>query len=338
MPGPKFRDYYEILGVPRNASEERIRQAFRQLARVHHPDVAAEADKEKAEERFKEINEAYEVLSDSDKRAKYDRLGPDWQHMGDFHHHGGPGNAGPGFGPTEGTEFHFEGTGFSDFFENLFGGRGQGAGPFAYQSGGMDHPFGASSSPPRRPPRKGRDLESSLLVSLEEALTGATRFLTLRHPGDPGNERHVRVHIPPGIESGQTIRCAGQGAAGLPGGPPGDLLLHVKLARHPLFHFKGGDLYHTVQLAPWEAMLGTAVEVPTLHGPVRLRIPPGTAPGTAFRITGKGLPNPAGETDDLYAQVEIVLPTDLTEEEEEHWKALADLSSFQPRNNPSSSS
>jgi curved DNA-binding protein len=316
----KFRDYYEVLGVARDASQDEIRKAFRKLARKHHPDVAE--NKATAEEKFKEINEAYEVLGDSEKRKKYDQLGEHWKHAGDF---GGAGSG--GFWPESGDEdmggqWHFEGTGFSDFFENFFGSR-------AARGGFTAHgPGGTRSATARR----GRDIESEILVTLDEAMHGSERSLVIQ-PQTPGGERQtVTIRIPKGITEGQLIRAAGLGEPGLAGGTPGDLFLRVRLERHPDFRAEGHDLYYDLRLAPWECVLGATVPVCTPHGETKIRVPAGTEPGTEFRLAGKGLPKgKTGTFGDLFAVVQVVMPPGANEEERRHWQALAEVSKFNPR-------
>lgn len=315
----KFRDYYEILGVAKNASPDEIRKAFRKLARKFHPDVAE--DKSTAEEKFKEINEAYEVLGDPEKRQKYDTLGQAWNQPG------GPSQADPGFGQPfpaggfpGGGEWHFEGTGFSDFFENYFGGHPQRGGfPTA----------GSTNAAPRR----GRDAESEILVSLYEAMHGAERTLVVQGPD--GTKQEITIRIPKGVTDGKLIRAAGLGQAGAHGGEPGDLFLHVRLERHPDYRVNGHDLYYDLRISPWEAVLGATVPVRTPHGESKIRIPAGTANATEFRLAGKGLPKgKTGETGDLYAATQIVTPATATEEERSHWEALAKHSKFNPRQSP----
>src|SRR3954463_7308243 len=267
----QFRDYYETLGVSKTASEDEIKSAFRKLARKHHPDVAK--DKKTAEEKFKQINEAYEVLSDPEKRKKYDQLGADWnQPGGGFQPPPGWGAGGqpgggyqrwsPGGGNGGGVEFEFGGTGFSDFFEQFFGG-GRGRSAF----GG----FGQREAAAER----GSDVEADIMVTLEEALHGSKRTVSLRR-GDSKKVESYQVKIPRGVHEGQRIRLAGQGEAGARGGKSGDLFLRVRLARHPDFSVEGSDLIHEVELAPWQAVLGTELQVPTLEGKRHLKIPPGT--------------------------------------------------------------
>lgn len=316
----QFRDYYETLGVPKTASEDEIRTAFRKLARKYHPDVAK--DKKTAEEKFKEINEAYEVLSDPEKRKKYDQLGANWNQPGGFQpppDWGGAGGPQPGGGYYQwssgdgggGADFEFGGTGFSDFFESFFGG-GRGRSAF----GG----FGQRGATAER----GSDVEADIMVPLEEALNGATRQVSLRRAGSKKVETY-QVKIPRGVREGQRIRLAGQGEAGERGGKSGDLFLRVRLARHPDFTVEGTDLIHEVRIAPWQAVLGDQLVVPTLEGNARLKIPPGTQGGQRFRLRGRGLPGVSGNRGDLYVVVQIALPKKLTEREREIWEQLAQL-------------
>jgi curved DNA-binding protein len=275
----QFRDYYETLGVSKTASEDEIRSAFRKLARKYHPDVAK--DKKTAEEKFKQINEAYEVLSDPEKRRKYDQLGEHWNQPGGFQPPpqwggGQPGDFRWGGGQDGGVEFEFGGTGFSDFFEAFFGG-GRGRSAF----GG----FGQRSAVAER----GHDVEADIMVTLEEALHGSTRQVSLRRAGSKKTETY-QVKIPRGVREGQRIRLAGQGEAGEGGGKSGDLFLRVRLARHPDFSVEGSDLVHEVKIAPWQAVLGDQLIVPTLEGNARLKLPPGTQGGQRFRLRERGLP------------------------------------------------
>lgn len=336
--GIEFKDYYTILGVPRDASEADIKKAFHNLARQYHPDVAK--DKRGAEEKFKEINEAYEVLGDPEKRRRYDELGSRWQ-AGQTYGAPDEGGGSPwGEAGPEGYEFHFGGTGFSDFFERFFGGAAQqGRGfprSFDFETG--ETPF--SQRRPggrRRTPRpvEGDDLSGDLMVTLEEALKGATREVTVRFVEPEGGEpaaRTYRARIPRGIQDGQTIRLAGAGRPGANGGPAGDLLLRARFARHPDFRPEGSDLYCELDLAPWEAVLGGSVTLRTLERPVSLRVPAGTQAGQRFRLRGHGLPAGAGAArGDLYAVVRIQTPERCSAEERELWTRLANLSSFDPR-------
>jgi curved DNA-binding protein len=310
----QFRDYYETLGVSKTASEDEIKSAFRKLARKYHPDVAK--DKKAAEEKFKQINEAYEVLSDPEKRRKYDQLGENWNQPGGFQRPpqwggGQPGGFRWGSGENGGVEFEFGGTGFSDFFEAFFGG-GRGRSAF----GG----FGQRGTMAER----GSDVEADIMVTLEEALHGSTRQVSLRRAGSKKTETY-QVKIPRGVREGQRIRLAGQGEAGEGGGKSGDLFLRVRLARHPDFSVEGSDLVHEVKIAPWQAVLGDQIIVPTLEGNARLKLPPGTQGGQRFRLRERGLPGVSGQRGDLYVVVQISVPKKLSEREREIWEQLAQL-------------
>jgi curved DNA-binding protein len=313
----QFRDYYETLGVPKTATDDEIKSAFRKLARKYHPDVAK--DKKTAEEKFKQINEAYEVLSDPEKRKKYDQLGADWnQPGGGFQPPPGWGGQQPGGGGYRqwssgdgGVEFEFNGTGFSDFFEQFFGG---GRGRSAYGGFGQRQPTA----------ERGSDVEADIMVPLEEALHGSTRTVSLRR-SDSNKVETYQVKIPRGVREGQRIRLAGQGEPGERGGKSGDLFLRVRLARHPDFTVEGSDLIHEVKLAPWQAVLGAEIKVPTLEGDVKMKIPPGTQGGQKFRLRGKGLATATGERGDLYVVVQTNIPKKLTERERELWKELSKL-------------
>jgi len=311
----QFRDYYETLGVSKSATTDEIRSAFRKLARKYHPDVAK--DKKAAEEKFKEINEAYEVLSDPEKRQKYDQLGQNWNQPGGFQPPPQWGGAQPGGGfyrygrEDGGVEFEFNGTGFSDFFEAFFGGgRGQSAfGGFGQRAAGAE---------------RGSDVEADIMVPLEEVLQGSKRTVSLRRAGSNKVETY-QVKIPRGVREGQRIRLAGQGEPGERGGKSGDLFLRVRLARHPDFTVEGSDLIHEVKIAPWQAVLGAELTVPTLEGNVRLKIPPGTQPGQRFRLRERGLPTSSGKRGDLYVEVQLAIPKKVTEKEKEIWSELAKL-------------
>jgi len=313
----QFRDYYETLGVAKSANADEIKSAFRKLARKFHPDTAE--DKKTAEEKFKEINEAYEVLSDPEKRRKYDDLGPNWQGnfppppQGGGGFRGYPGGGQGGF--DDGAEFHFGGTGFSDFFEQIFGSRRASGARGGF--GGMDY---------EEAPARGRDVEADILVTLEEALHGSTRQISFRRGNSPKVETYT-VKIPKGVREGQRIRLAGQGEAGMAGGGSGDLFLRVKFQKHPEFETEDGDIYYDVELPAWKAVLGAELEVPTLHGRAKLKIPPGTQNGKKFRIPKRGLPKKGGEHGDFYARVEVLLPTAPSEREKELWRQIGELES-----------
>lgn len=327
----EFKDYYTSLGVPRDASEADIKKAFRKLARQHHPDVAK--DKKTAEEKFKQINEAYEVLSDPEKRKRYDQLGADWEHgqqfrpPPDWQGREGRGAARNG---EDGEEFHFEGTGFSDFFEQFFGGGGRGRG-----AGGMFREGRGSGMEYSAP---GSDMEGDILVTLDEVVHGSSRTISLQRV-DPSTGKTstetIKVRIPPGVREGQIIRVRGKGGEGTGGGAPGDILLRVRLAAHPDFRAVGADLYYDLDIAPWEGVLGATVSVRTLGGArVNVRIPPGTNNGARFRVRGHGLPKAKSpEHGDLYVVIEVQLPEKVTDEERVLWEKLREVSRFNPRTN-----
>lgn len=299
-----FRDYYEVLGVPRGAGDEEIRSAYRKLAREYHPDVNKDPG---AEDRFKEVSEAYEVLRDPEKREKYERLGANWKAGEDVSGASGfGGGAGQGFGDGDGQGFG-DGDGFSDFFESFFGGR-RGA------SGGFE---GFSM--------RGGDQEATIEVSLEEAARGGKRKISL------ADGRDFEVQIPPGVRDGQKIRLAGQGGEGASGGPAGDLYLRVRIKRHPRFRREDDDLVVEIPVAPWEAALGATVPVPTLHGSAKVKVPAGSSSGRRLRLRGEGMPGPGGRKGDLYASVRVVVPKALEKRERELFEELAAVSRFDPR-------
>jgi DnaJ-class molecular chaperone len=301
----KYKDYYKILGVSRSATQDEIKATYRKLARKYHPDVNP-GDK-KAEEKFKEINEAYEVLSDSKKRELYDRLGPNWK-------------AGTEFTPPPGWEniridfgdfgFGRPGGGFSDFFETLFGdlrGRGQGATREAVWS------------------TPGADVESEITLTLEEAHRGVTRHVTL------SNGKSLEIKIPAGVREGSVIRLAGQGDSGMAGGRPGDLYLRVRVQPHPVFEVSGDDILVEMPIAPWEAVLGMMIRVPTLNGAVEVTVPPGSQGGQKLRLREQGLNRRRGGRGDEYVRLKIVVPTNPTPAERRLFEQLARESRFNPR-------
>jgi curved DNA-binding protein len=312
----KYKDYYEALGVGRNATQDEIKQAYRKLARKYHPDVSKVAD---AEARFKEINEANEVLKDPEKRAAYDQMGSNWKAGQEFQpppnwdagfeFRSGGGDAG-GFGP---------GFDASDFFETLFGRRARGA-PGPRQRAGM----------------QGEDHQAKVLIDLEDAYRGAERSISLRVPveGPDGRvqlkERTLDVHIPKGIRPGQRLRLAGQGSAGSGGASAGDLFLEIGFKPHPRFRVEGGDVYVDLPIAPWEAALGATVDAPTPEGAVQLTVPKGSRPGSRLRLKGRGLP---GKTPgDLFAVLQIALPPADTESARQAYEAMRKaFPSFDPR-------
>ncbi|MFA5531479.1 MAG: DnaJ C-terminal domain-containing protein [Thiohalomonadaceae bacterium] len=312
----QYKDYYKILGVERSATQDEIKKAYRRLARKYHPDVSKEPN---AEERFKEINEAHEVLQDPQKRAAYDRLGSGWQ-------------SGQEFRPPPGWDRGFEFTGggfggagpssFSDFFESLFG---------------NGSPFGADFRTRRSSgkPLHGADHRARIQVTLEEAYHGAVRPVQLERPeldrnGHVLTRTHtLKVRIPAGITAGQQIRLPGQGSAGPTGGERGDLYLEVEIAPHPLFHLDGRDIILDLPLAPWEAALGAKVAVPTLGGTVEARIPAGAHSGQRLRLRGRGLPgNPPG---DQYLVLQISTPPADTDAKRKLYRDMAKAMPFNPR-------
>ena len=313
-----FQDYYEALEVPRDASEEEIRRSYRRLARKYHPDINKEPG---AEDRFKQLSEAYEVLRDKDKRAQYDRFGENWKAgqdvstaSGSEGFRGGPGFPGGGDGHGD-VRVDFGSGDFSDFFEGLFGQRGRRRADGGSSRG--SHFDGFSM--------RGDDHEAALELSLEEAAAGGKRRISL------GDGRDYEVEIPRGVRDGQRIRLAGQGSAGVGGGPAGDLFLRVRLKPHPRFRVEGRDLYVDLPVAPWEAALGAEVPVPTLERSARVKVPPGSSSGRRLRLRGQGLPGTNGSSGDLYAVVEIHVPKRLGKRERELFEQLAETSKFDPR-------
>jgi curved DNA-binding protein len=311
-----FRDYYEVLGVPRDASEADIRRAYRKLARENHPDVNKDPG---AEDRFKEISEAYEVLRDAEKRERYDRLGANWKAGQDVS--GAQGSEGfEGFGGFDGGDVRVEfgsGDEFSDFFESMFGGRGRAGARGRGRRGGS--PFEGFAM-------RGADQEATIELTLEEAAAGGRRKITL------GDGRDYDVTIPRGVRDGQRIRLAGEGGRGPGGGQAGDLFLRVRIKPHPRFEVRDRDLYTDLPVAPWEAALGAEVEVRTLDGTARVKVPAGSSCGRRLRLRGQGLPaGGTGPNGDLYARVRIDVPKKPTRKERELFEELAKTSKFNPR-------
>ena len=321
-----FKDYYTTLGVSKTATDKEIKQAFRKLARKHHPDVNP-GDKA-AESKFKEINEAYEVLGDPPKRKKYDELGANWRAYEQAERTGGPNpfagqwnvNVGGGQGgfrtmtQEEMEQMFGDQNPFSDFFTTFFGGGFGGA-----ESSARGGARGRSRS------RQGRDVEHEIELSLEDAYHGTTRRLSLKHDG---HTRTVDVRIPVGVGDGSRVRISGEGESGTGGAASGDLYLRVRLSPHPIFERKGRDLYVKVPLPVTTAVLGGEIEVPTIAGKaVRLRIPTVTQNGQVFRLKGYGMPavNRNEDKGDAYARVEVQLPTQLSADERSHYEALAKL-------------
>ena len=340
----KFKDYYDILGVKRDADDKEIHKAFRKLARKHHPDV--NPGDPKAEEKFKEINEAYEVLRDPVKRKSYNTLGANWKEGQDF-------TPPPGW---EGIRFDFGDTG--DAQEPFFGGFGEGSGGF---SDFFNSIFGGrrgyrTATSPRHMSMRGQDVEAEMTITLEDAFHGAKKDISLQRQevcsacgglGMSGNRpcsvchgaganssfRNYEVRIPSGIKDGGRIRLAGQGGAGRGRGPAGDLFIRVHIAPHPIFRLNGLDVSLTLQLTPWEAALGARIEVLGLEGgTVALTIPPGTQSGQRLRMRGMGLPKSKGERGDQYVEIRIMVPRKLTQRERQLFADLSKASKFNPRN------
>ena len=319
----EYKDYYKILGVSKNATADEIGKAYKKLARKYHPDL--NQNDKKAEERFKEVNEAHEVLKDPEKRKMYDHLGPNWQNGQNFQRPPGFENmrfdfSGPGGGG-------FNASGFSDFFETLFGGGrgfsggqsfggGQRFGGSPFEGGG----FGGFS----RQPRKGQDVEASLSLTLEEAFHGGKKSLTLS--GAPGNPpRSFEVNIPAGVKNGARIRLTGQGDSGMSGGPAGDMYLKVAIQPHANFILDDADVIYDLHLAPWDAALGCKAPVPTLSGKVEISIAPGTGSGKKLRLRGKGLGSGKNKGDQL-VRVVIDITEPATPDARDLWEKLRDLS------------
>jgi len=310
----KFQDYYEILGVPRNASETDIKKAYRKLARKYHPDF--NPNNKQAEEKFKQTQEAYEVLSDADKRKKYDQLGANWKNGAEFTpppnwegfdinemFRGGGGRSGAG-GRPRGTAGGGTGAGFSDFFEALFGGMG-GMGGFA---------------------RGAAEAEAELALPLQEMHRGATRRLNIRIEN---TQRSIEVRIPPGARDDSRIRVPGGGLNG------GDLYVRLKMEPDPHFTVKGDDTETEVAVTPWEAALGTTISVPTLDSNAEIRVPPGVGSGQKLGLKGQGLNIRGGGRGDHFVKLKIVVPKPLTEAEKKLFQELASVSKFKPRNGSS---
>ena len=326
----KFRDYYEILGVSRDASQEEIQKAYRKLARKYHPDVNTDKG---AEDKFKEINEAHEVLKDPDKRKKYDALGANWQSGQDFspppgwenmHFKYGPG--GQGMGDFNFSRFGH--TGFSDFFDMLFGDSFEGLGSQGRRSAfSSQQDFG----------RGGRDHEVELSITLEEAYHGGKKKFTLQSSESDQmgrvrqKSKNYDVTIPAGITDGGKIRLGGQGGKGAGGGKSGDLYIKLKILPHPVFRLKEYDIEVDVPVTPWEAALGGKIKVPTLDKTATMTLPPGTQGGQKMRLKGKGLRKKGETRGDLYAVIKMAIPKKLTAKEKELFEKLAEVSSFNPR-------
>ena len=310
----EFEDYYDTLGVKRDASQDEIKRSYRKLARKYHPDISKETD---AEAQFKQVGEAYEVLKDPEKRAAYDQLGADWQ-------------AGQDFRPPPDWDQGFEHQGdgfseaqFSDFFESLFGQRG----------------YGSAQGAPGQPgfQTRGMDSHARVQIDLEDAYHGGQRMLTLKHSelnteGRPAlKERTLNVRIPKGVRQGQQIRLAKQGGAGVGEGDNGDLYLEIEFARHPLYHVEGKDVYLDLPVTPWEAALGATIKTPTPAGVVDLKVPANSASGSKMRLKGRGIP--AQQPGDLYVVLQVALPPADNESAQQAYREFQQAVDFNPRSN-----
>lgn len=315
-------DLYEALGVPRTASTEEIQQAYRARARKYHPDINKDPE---AEERFKELNEAYSVLSDPGTRARYDRFGPDFRRVPeDYDGYGERVGAGAGGGGRSGGRARHA-RGYGDGGDPFGGAEGPGGIDFEDLFGGM---FGGRGARSRVP---GADQEAELPLTVEEAYRGGHRGVTL---GGPEGRRTYDVDIPRGVTDGQRIRLAGQGGRGSGDGPAGDLYLRVRIAPHDTFRVRGRDLSVQLPLTPWEAALGATLPVPTPQGTAKVTVPAGSSSGRRLRLRGQGLPNPRGADGDLYAELRITVPKHPTDRERDLFEQLAGASDFDPRRTP----
>jgi curved DNA-binding protein len=310
----EFKDYYQVMGVDRDATQADIKRAYRKLARKYHPDVSKEAD---AEARFKDVGEAYAVLKDPEKRAAYDQLGANWKSGQEFR---------PPPDWDQGFEFHggFGDTGarqFSDFFETLFG-RGDVGGGFTRQGG---REFSA----------RGEDTHAKILIDLDDAFNGSTRNFSLKHTevGADGRphikERNLKVRIPKGVRAGQHIRLAKQGARGIGNAEAGDLYLEIEFNPHPMYRVDGNNIYLDLPVSPWEAALGANIEVPTPKGVVNLKIPANSQAGSRLRLKGRGLPGTV--SGDMFAVLKVVTPTATNDADRAAYRAFADAFDFEPR-------
>lgn len=335
------RDYYEILGVPRSAEPDDLKKAYRRLARQYHPDLHQGARKTQMEQAFKELNEAYEVLSDPDKRQKYDRWGHRWQEAEAYaraQEAAGAAGGGGGFGWEAGPgSTTGEGFDFADLFERFFGGRSRSGGGSAAEAA-----------------RPGEDLETEAQVTLREVMAGATRRVRLSEPKPCGgcngtgaqrghacaqcggtgrltDARTLAVRIPRGVEDGARLRVPGKGGPGANGGRRGDLYLHIHVEPDPVFQRDGADLSAMLPVWPWEAALGAEVVAPTVTDTVRVKVPPGSSTGAKLRLKGKGLPTKDGAAGDLFFVVQIVLPASLSEEDRRHFEQLGRAPRPDPR-------
>lgn len=327
------RDYYQVLGIPRTASADDIKKAYRRLARQYHPDMHSGAKKTEMEKRFKELNEAQEVLSDPGKRKKYDQYGAQWEQAEAFEKARQQAGARSYAGGEASGGFGREG--FSDIFENLFGGRGRGGAPHGFAS-------------------QGEDLETEAALTLREVLVGVTKRINLMEPtpcsscqgkrtirgrqcqacfgsGSVLESKTIEVKIPAGVQDGTRVRIAGKGQPGANGGKRGDLYLHVTIAQDRVFQRHGSDLHVILPVWPWEAALGAEVMAPTLGEPVRVKIPPGSQADGKLRLKGKGLPTASGSHGDLFLILQIAMPASVSEDEQKLYEDLKRLRNQDPR-------
>lgn len=313
----EYKDYYEILGVGKTAAQDEIRKAYRQLAKKYHPDVNKAPD---AEKKYKDINEAYEVLKDPEKRQKYDTLGSAWQN-------GDPFTPPPGYG--SGMDFGSAGAeGFSDFFRTIFGGMGGGM-------GGIEDIFFGSQG--RSRPRRGQDSEVELELALEDVIQGGQKNISLESYSRSSDgrmipeRRNLKVNLPRGVTDGTRLKLAGKGSPGPGGGSRGDLYLRIRIRKDPRFEIRGYDLLSDVNVSPWEAALGDSIVIRALEGTVNMKLPAGTQSGQKMRLRGKGLPGKGGAKGDMIVTIHITVPRDLNPREKELFQLLARESSFKPR-------
>ncbi|HBR95823.1 MAG TPA: cytochrome C biogenesis protein [Gammaproteobacteria bacterium] len=316
----KFEDYYKMLGVERDASQDEIKKAYRRLARKYHPDVSKERD---AEERFKEIGEAYEVLRDDEKRAAYDQLGPNWKQGQDF-------TPPPGWGDGANFSGGFSGGGgasaFSDFFESMFGRATGQSGFHSSDFGGHAGGFGGQAQSAR-----GQDQHASIQIDIEDSYQGASKTLTLKGSGQAGADqpRKLKVRIPKGVREGQKIRLAGQGGAGVGQASAGDLQLEVHFRPHRWYRVDSSDVYMDLPLTPWEAALGATIDVPTPEGRVGVKIPPGAEQGKKLRLRGRGLPG--RQAGDFYVVLQLTLPKADSPQAEALYARMQEELAYNPR-------
>lgn len=318
----EYKDYYAILGLDKKASDDDIKKAYRRLARKYHPDVSKEAN---AEDKFKDVQEAYEVLKDPKKREAYDQLGSNWRAGQDFR---------PPPGWNANSQFYTEGGfdqedlgGFSDFFANLFGGGGA-------HMRGRRHGFQREDFSGFK--QAGGDQHAKVLITLEDAFKGATKAIHLQVPEvDASGQvayktKTLKITIPAGAYEGQQLRLAKQGAPGIGGGPAGDLYLEIEIEPHPLYTVQGKDIYLTLPVSPWEAALGTSVTVPTLAGKVALKLAAGSQAGQKLRLKGRGMPSKDG-SGDQFVILQILVPEPKTDDQRELYQKMSELMPFNPR-------